>query len=70
MPPIKKKIPWQCREHLFTPENITKLETICAYQEHCIYQRPPKSRTKPRALRNGPVIWIMRDGKPIMMEEE
>jgi hypothetical protein len=58
----KKRIPWKDREHLFTPQTITKLEFICT--RSCPYRRPfAKCRSK--ALKHGPVIWIVKDGKPV-----
>ena len=60
----KKPIPWKYREHLFTPSAITKLELICT-REHCPYRRSASPKCRSRALRHGPVIWIVRDGKPV-----
>lgn len=60
----KSRPPWKNCEHLFTSSNITKLEFICSKNGHCIYKRCSLT-IKPRAQRNGPVIWIMKDGKPV-----
>jgi len=54
--------PWKDREHLFTPSNITRLEQLCC--RNCIY-RKQTIRMRIKALRHGPVIWIVRNGKPV-----
>jgi|GEM_PF-1879177 len=69
-PTIRKRyVPWKDREHLFTPLNITKLEFISA----CAF-RPcsccPMSHRRLKALRHGPVIWIVRDGKAVDFSAE
>ena len=60
----KKRIPWKDREHLFTPENITKYEFICTRADNCPY-RKRVLKIKPRALNCGRVIWIVKGGKPV-----
>ncbi len=62
-PKIQKRVvAWRDREHLFTPSNITKYEQACC--RDCIYRKCSIKRSV-RPLPNGPVIWIMRDGKAI-----
>ena len=58
---IRKPQPsWKDREHLFTPSNITKFEFACC--RHCPYKKTT-AHPKVRPLKNGPYIWIMKDGK-------
>mgnify|MGYP006921429248 CR=1 FL=1 len=64
----KSKPPWKDCEHLFTTSNITKLEFICSKVGHCIYKRHSLT-IKPHSQRNGPVIWIVKDGKPVDMNK-
>lgn len=60
---IKKPKPsWRHREHLFTAENITRLEFACC--KDCIY-RKQAAHIKVRALPCGPVVFIMKDGKEV-----
>jgi hypothetical protein len=67
-PKIKRRsIAWKDREHLFTPENITKYEFACC--RDCIY-RKLAGHPKVKALACGPVVWIMRDGKPVDLTSE
>ena len=58
----RKKVPWKDREHLFTPSNITRYEFACC--KDCIYRKISCIR-KAKALSNGPVTWIIKDGKPV-----
>ena len=58
----KKRVPWENQDHLFNPENITKYEFICSRINNCPY-RKVVTKTTPRALRCGQVVWLMRDGK-------
>lgn len=64
--PNPKYIPWKFREHLFTPESITRYEQECC--KDCIY-RKLAAKAKIKALRHGSVIWILKDGKPINPNE-
>jgi len=61
----KKKIPWKCREHLFTSVNITVYEELLSVAVKTWIARPRKPKFKPRALRAGKVRWIMRAGKEV-----
>lgn len=61
----KKRVPWKDCEHLFTPANIVKYELACC--RDCLYRKHSAIR-KTRALRRGPVIWIVREGKPVDMQ--
>ena len=56
----KPKPQWKDREHLFTPSNITKFEFACC--RDCIYKKVAMKR-RVRALKSGPCIWIMKDGR-------
>jgi len=57
---------WKDEDHIMTPENITKLSFIAAKEDHPLYKLPTAPRhLKPRASKCGPVIWIMKDGKPV-----
>lgn len=59
---------WIDYDHLFTPENIAKLEGLEA--EHTPLYRQMPAKFKPRACRPGPCIWVIRDGKPVDFREE
>ncbi len=58
----KPQVPWKAKEHLATPSNITKYEFACC--KDCIYRKQALHIT-PKALRSGPVKWIMKDGKEL-----
>ena len=59
-----KKKPWKYEDHPLTAENLTKLEFIAARDDNPLYRRQ-KTVFIPRAPKCGPVIWIMKDGKPV-----
>lgn len=55
--------------------NINDLAIFCVYNEdmnnHFPYRLPSTPRhPKPRALRSGPVIWIVKDGKALELKGE
>jgi hypothetical protein len=64
MPLKKSKLrkPWKDCEHLATPDNMMKYEFACC--KDCVYRRQV-AHHKPRALRSGPVKWLMKDGKEL-----
>jgi len=50
--------------------DLDTIEVLAAYCEdqqlytNCLYRPQPKN-FKPRAAKSGPVIWIVKDGKPV-----
>ena len=53
---------WKDMDHLATPVNVMKYEFACC--RDCIY-RKQALHIKPRWLKNGPCIYLMKDGKAI-----
>jgi len=53
---------------------LDELDTLCTYLDDqkmyidCLYH-PCAVKIKPRALRPSPVIWIVKDGKPVDYRE-
>jgi triacylglycerol esterase/lipase EstA (alpha/beta hydrolase family) len=58
---------WKHKDHIATPSNIVKSEFSDAYElRYSGAVRKYKSVAfRPKALKSGPVIYIMKDGKPI-----
>ena len=54
---------------------LDELDTLCTYLDDqkmfvdCIYKHC-SIKIKPRALRPSPVIWIVKDGKPVDYRKE
>lgn len=58
---LKVKKRWVNREHLFTPENITKYEFAMARESRAAICRKCKMN-QPKPLPNGPVLFIVKNG--------
>jgi hypothetical protein len=56
---------WKHKEHLATPTNIVKQELSDAYELRYNAIRPTKVTFKPKPLKNGPVKWLVKDGKQL-----
>jgi len=68
----RPKPQWKDREHLFTPNNITKDEFVSRKSGNILYKRPMKSKIVPKSLPNGPVKHLMNRGVYLLLcsEEE
>ena len=64
----KPRVPWHLCSHLFTPENITKFE-LSETLKVC-KMKNGKCKMRKRALRSGPCLWIVKDGKPVDFTKE
>lgn len=61
----KKRKQWIDQDHVLTPVNMMKMEFGLVFEvKKCIY-RLTLIRFKPRALRRGKVIWVIKEGKRV-----
>ena len=67
---LKRRPPWKEKEMLFTSVNITVYEEKLAIDVKTWIPIPGKTKFKPRALRRGKVIWIIKDGVVLNEKEE
>ena len=54
---------WRDIDHLATPNNIMKYEFACC--KDCIYRKIASMKVKVKAMKHGPVKWLMKDGKVV-----